>query len=57
MENTITIDKKKYVLVPKKQYDDLLLRAARKSVPSKKMSLKEGKKMAHKLIDQWAKEK
>ena len=57
MENTITIDKKKYVLVPKKQYDNLLLKAARKSVPSKKMSLVQGKKLAYKLIDQWAKEK
>lgn len=56
-KNTVTIDNKQYVLLPKKQYDELLLKAARKSVPSKKMSLAQGKKKAYKLIDKWAKEK
>ena len=55
--NTVTIGKKEYVLVSKKQYDALLLKAAAKTAPSKKLSLAQGKKLAYKLIDQWAKEK
>lgn len=55
--NTITIGKKEYVIVSKKQYNDLLLKAAAKRAPSKKLSLIQGKKVAYKLIDQWAKEK
>jgi len=57
MENTVIIDKKKYVIVPQKKYEDLLEKAARKTAPSKKLNLVEGKKLAYKLIDEWAKEK
>jgi hypothetical protein len=52
---TVTIDNKSYVIVPKKQYEDLVVKAASKTVASKKMSLSQGKKLAYKLIDKWAK--
>lgn len=55
--NTLTIDNKKYVLLPKKDYEELLTKAATKTIPAKKLSLAQGKKMAYKLIDKWAKEK
>ena len=38
------------------QAQNLQLEAARKAVPVKKLSLKQGKQHAHKLIDKWAKE-
>lgn len=53
----IVIDKKKYVLVPEKEYQDLQLKAASKTKPAKKLSLAAGKKHAYKLIDKWAKGK
>jgi PHD/YefM family antitoxin component YafN of YafNO toxin-antitoxin module len=53
----IVIDKKKYVLVPEKEYRALQLKAALKAKPAKVLSLAEGKKLAYKLIDKWAKEK
>lgn len=53
----IVIDKKKYVLVPEKEYEALQLTAALKSKPVKKLSLAAGKKHAIKLVDKWAKEK
>ncbi|TWI89018.1 hypothetical protein [Chitinophaga japonensis] len=55
--NTIKIDNKSYVVVPKKEYENLLTKAAQKTTPAKKMSLNQGKKLAYKLIDKWAKEK
>ena len=53
----IVIDKKKYVLVPEKEYQALQLKAALKAKPSKKLSLAAGKKHAYKLIAKWAKGK
>jgi len=53
----ITIEKKEYVLLPKKEYEQLLTKAASKTKPIRKRSLAEGKKLAYKLIDKWAKEK
>ena len=53
----IVIDKKKYVLVPEKEYHALQVRAALKTKPVKKLSLAAGKKHAYKLIDKWAKGK
>jgi hypothetical protein len=53
----ITIDKKKYVLIPEKEYQTLQLKAALKNKPAKKLSLAAGKKRAYKLIDKWAKGK
>lgn len=55
--NTIDIENKKYVLLSKKEYEHLLTKAASKTVPTRKLSLKQGKKLAYKLIDKWAKEK
>ncbi|WP_168208763.1 hypothetical protein [Chitinophaga sp. XS-30] len=55
--NTLTIDNKSYVVIPKKEYEYLVTKAASKTPPAKKMSLDQGKKMAYKLIDKWAKEK
>jgi hypothetical protein len=55
--NTIDIENKKYVLLSKKEYEYLLTKAATKTVPAKKLSLVQGKKLAYKLIDKWAKGK
>ncbi len=54
---TLTIEKKKYVLIEEKQLTTLQQIAAKNVSPHKKLSLTAGKKMAYKLIDQWAKEK
>jgi hypothetical protein len=54
---SLVIEKKEYVVVAKKEYENLLLRAASKTPPVRKRSLAEGKKLAYKLIDKWAKEK
>jgi PHD/YefM family antitoxin component YafN of YafNO toxin-antitoxin module len=53
----IVIDKKKYVLLPEKEYEVLQLKAALKNKPAKKLSLEAGKRRAYKLIDKWAKGK
>lgn len=55
--NTLVIDRKSYVVIPKKEYETLLTKAASKTRPAKKLSLAQGKKLAYKLIDKWAKEK
>jgi hypothetical protein len=54
---TLTIDKKKFVVIGQKEYDKLQLLAAQKTPPAKKLSLASGKKHAYKLIDKWAKGK
>lgn len=53
----IVIDKKKYVLLPEKDFELLQLKAALKNKPVKKRSLADGKKRAYQLIDKWAKGK
>ena len=55
--NTLKIDNKSYVIVPKEEYEQLVVKAASKSAASKKISLAQGKKLAYKLIDKWAKGK
>jgi len=55
--NTLTIERKKYVVVLQEEYESLLEKAAAKTTPVRKLSLKEGKKLAYKLIDKWSKEK
>lgn len=55
--DTVVIDNKPYVVLPKKEYEILVTKAARKNTPAKKLSLAQGKKLAYKLIDKWAKEK
>ena len=54
---TLTIDKKKFVVIEQKEFDKIQLLAAQKSIPAKKLSLAAGKKHAYKLIDQWSKGK
>ena len=51
--NTLTIENKKYVVLSQKEYDDLRMKAVSKVIPTKKLSLKEGKKLAYKMIDKW----
>lgn len=53
----LTIDKKSYVIIPQKQYEQLLTKAASKAPAVKKLTLAKGKKRAYRLIDKWAKEK
>jgi hypothetical protein len=45
------------VVIPKKDYETLRTKAAIKTVSAKKLSLTEGKKLAYKMIDKWAKGK
>jgi hypothetical protein len=54
---TVTIDKKKYVIVEQKQFEELQKIAASKTPPQKKLSSKEGKAHAYQLIEAWVKEK
>ena len=54
---TLTIDKKTFVVIEQKEFDKIQLMAAQKTTPAKKLSLAAGKKHAYKLIDQWAKGK
>ena len=55
--NTLTIDNKKYIVIPQKEYEDLRAKAVSKSASARKLSLSEGKKLAYKMIDKWAKGK
>ena len=55
--NKLNIEKKEYVVLPKQEYEDLRTKAALKAIGAKKLSLAEGKKLAYKLIDKWAKGK
>ncbi len=55
--NTLVIDNKKYIVAEAKAFEQLQKNATRKTVPLKKLRLKEGKKHAYKLIDTWSKEK
>ncbi len=54
---TITLDKKKFVIIEEKQFEKIQLQAAQKAKSSKKLTLAEGKQYAYDLIDKWAKEK
>lgn len=53
----ITIDKKKYVLIPEKEYHELQKKAVQKSIPTKLLSYEEAKAYSLKLVRKWAKEK
>ena len=50
----VTIDRKKYVIVPEKQFKQLQKKAAGKTAPQKLYSLSEGKAIAYKMIEKWA---
>jgi hypothetical protein len=53
----ILIDKKKYVLIPEKDYQALQKKAALKTKPVKLLSLEEARAYSKKLIRKWAAEK
>jgi hypothetical protein len=55
--STLSIENKEYVVLPKKDYEALLSKAARKATPARKLDLNDGKKLAYRLIDKWAKGK
>lgn len=53
----IVIDKKKYVLVPEKDYKALQKKAALKTKPEKLLSVEDARAYSKKLIRRWAAEK
>jgi hypothetical protein len=53
----IVIDKKKYVLVPEREYNALQKKAALKTKPEKLLSMEEARSHSKKLIRKWASEK
>jgi hypothetical protein len=53
----IVIDKKKYILIPEKDYLNLQKKAALKTRPEKLFSVEEARKHSKKLIRKWASEK
>jgi hypothetical protein len=55
--NTLNIENKEYVVLPRKEYEDLRTKAAIKTISAKKLSLADGKKFAYKLVDKRAKGK
>lgn len=50
----ILIDKKKYVLIPQKNYQELQKKAALKTRPEKTFSIEEARAYSKKLIRKWA---
>lgn len=54
-KNTLTLANKEYIVISKKDYEQLREQAASKLIPMKKLSLTDGKKLANKLIENWAK--
>ena len=53
----IVIDKKKYVLIPEKDYQALQKKAALKTKPEKTFTIDEARAYSKKLISKWAAEK
>jgi hypothetical protein len=53
----ITIDKKKYVLIPEKEFRLIQKKAALKSRPEKTMTISQARILSKTLIRKWAKEK
>jgi hypothetical protein len=54
---TLTIDKKKYVLIPEKNYQELQKKAALKQKPEKILSIEDARAYSKTLIKKWALEK
>jgi hypothetical protein len=50
----IVIDKKKYVLIPEKEYQALQKKAALKTKPEKTFSIDQARAHSKKLIRKWA---
>lgn len=53
--NTLNIENKEYFVISRKEYESLRTKAAIKTITAKKFTLTEGKKLACKMIDNWAK--
>lgn len=53
----ITIDKKKYALIPERDYLMMQKKAALKTKPEKTLPVEEARAYSKKLISQWAKKK
>lgn len=53
----IVIDKKKYVLIPEKEYQALQKKAASKTKSEKLFTIEQARKHSKKLIRKWAAEK
>jgi len=53
----VVIDKKKYVLIPAREYHALQKKAALKSAPEKTFSLEEARSYSKNMIRKWAAEK
>ena len=53
----IIIDKKKYILIPEKDYTTLQKKAALKTKPEKLLSIEDARAYSKKLIRKWAQEK
>jgi len=53
----LVLDKKKYVVVPAKDYAELQRKAALKTKTEKTLSLEEAREYSKKLIRKWAAEK
>jgi hypothetical protein len=53
----LTIDNKKYVLIPEENYQELQKAAALKWKPEKTFSIEEARAYSKKLIRKWASEK
>jgi hypothetical protein len=54
---TLTLNKKKFVIIEKNEFEKIQLKAAQKTPGVKKLSLNAGRKHSLKLIEKWAKEK
>lgn len=53
----LTIDKKKYVLIPDKEYKTLQKKAALKTKPERLLSVEDARTYSKKLIRKWVSEK
>ena len=53
----IRIDKKKYILIPEKEYQSLQKKAALKTKPEKLLNVEQARTYSKKLIAKWAIEK
>lgn len=53
----LTIDNKKYVLIPERSYQALQKKAALKQKPEKTFSIEEARAYSKRLIKKWATEK
>jgi hypothetical protein len=53
----LVIDKKKYVLVPEKEYNALQKKAAMKSAPARLLTVEQARAYSKKLIRKWAADK